>query len=142
VAGDETPYSGSRRGASDGFDEIETRAVKTVTKWVDGLTPAERASFAEDHRMAVAHVVAHNKAVAAAPGIAAEKSRGDRFKKSMRYTAAGLGIALLQIGVSLWIHAPQTVIVKLPSGSQVVVTPAAAPTPTPGPTFTPGVTQP
>lgn len=108
------------------------RALRSVAKVWDGeFDQLTRASFGRDWRRVVAHVDNHDAAVRAGREKAAESVATKRFKATMRYTGLGLGIALINVLVVLFTHEPQTIIVRLPSGQQVVVTPAPTATPLP-----------
>lgn len=112
------------------FDEIEMRALRTWSKeWDSGFNNTERLSFVANHKLMVKHVENAERLKAAAAEAEAESLASRRFKTTMRYTAIALCIALLQLGVAFATRTsqPATIVVKLPSGQQVVVTPAPTP---------------
>jgi hypothetical protein len=134
--GDETPTA--RRRTSREFDEIEQRALRSFIPVWDGFAQSQRMTFAADWARLVKHVDVADQRAAAAAKAASETLATRRFKATLRWSAIAALVAAAQIGAAFVTQshptAPQTVIVKFPSGQQVTITPLPSPsfTPLPG----------
>lgn len=127
--GDETA---TPRRTSRDFDEIEQRALRSWIPVWDGFAQSQRMTFAADWARVVRHVdVADTRATAAAKA-ESESLAAKRFKATLRWTAIAALVTAAQLAVAVVTHSstPPTVVVRLPSGQQVTVTPPAAPSPT------------
>lgn len=131
---DETAPGDSR--TSKGFDEIQTRALKGwASEWDGGFNNIERVNFVANHRRMVAHVDRNDVERKAVSDALLESRTTRRFRAATRWTAIGVLVAGLQTGLILITRqsaAPPTIVVKLPGGQNVTVTPPSAASPTVG----------
>jgi hypothetical protein len=120
--GDEA-LPGPRRTSRE-FDEFEQRALRSWAVAWDGFSSSERVSFVLDWRRVCAHVSASDAAKTA--DLAAKANR--RTRAIVRWAMIGTLATVAAtaggyIGLALHGSAPQTIVVRLPSGQQFTVTP-------------------
>lgn len=125
---------GSRR-TSAVFDEIETRALRGWSKqWDGGFNDIERVNFVADHKRVVKHVDQAEADSRAAAVAVVDTRNTKRFRTATRWTAIAVLIAGFQTGLILITRSspqPQTIVVKLPGGQNVTITPQPTVRPTP-----------
>lgn len=114
---------GTRRTSRE-FDEFEHRALRGWShKWDGGFNDVEREAFIPNWRRVVAHVDAADAIARTAP-TPQEGRLAKQAKQALRVALIGVFLVAVQIAVNAFDK--QTVVVTLPGGQSVTVTPPAS----------------
>lgn len=100
--------------------------------WDGGFNDVEREAFVPNYRRMVTHMDAVDKAEKAAADAVPENLAKRRFNTTLRWTVIATLLVGAQVAVAAFTRssnaAPQQIVVRLPSGQSVTVTPLPAPT--------------